>query len=185
MKKSITAIVTATALVFSGGLYAQAPVIGSVSETVQPALGRQALPIGSVIKGGTDMGKTITGAMVMLPGQQVLVDVVITQVARDATGRVVGGTVSDKLEFLALSAPAKATAAAQATAPASAPVANNTATSPSTAGTAATPTSTAPTTIATGAGMFGSVSPGLLAALAIGAAVVIGGGSSTPSHATK
>lgn len=169
MKKSITAFATATALVFSSGLYAQAPVIGSISETVQPALGRRALPIGSVIKGGTDMGKTITGAVVTLPGQQVLVDVVITQVARDASGRVVGGTVSDKLEFLAPSAPSTATAA-------SAP-----------APTAAAATPAAPTTVATGAGMTGAVSPGLLAALAIGAAVAIGsgGGSSTTSHAPQ
>jgi len=169
MKTSVIALATAAALVFSGGLYAQTPVLGSVSEVVKPALGRQALPIGAVIKGGTDMGKTITGAVVTLPGQQVLVDVVITQVARDATGRVVGGTVSDKLAFLVPAAPSTVTASAPAAAPATT--------------TATPPASAAPTTVATGAGMFGTVSPGVLAALAIGAAVVIGGGSSTPSHA--
>lgn len=174
MKTSVIALATAAALVFSGGLYAQTPVLGSVSEVVKPALGRQALPIGAVIKGGTDMGKTITGAVVTLPGQQVLVDVVITQVARDATGRVVGGTVSDKLAFLVPAAPSTVTASAPAAAPANTTAAATTATPPASA---------APTTVATGAGMFGTVSPGVLAALAIGAAVVIGGGSSTPSHA--
>jgi hypothetical protein len=146
MSKTIIAIAAAAALIFSGGVLAQAPVVGNISQAVTPSLGRQALPIGAAIQGGTDMGTTIVGAKVTLPGGPVLVDVIVTQIARDVSGRVVGGTVSDKLNLLPPSA----------------------------------------SSVAIGAGMTGALSPTLLGALAIGAAVVIGaGGNSTPSHAAQ
>lgn len=187
MKKSVTSLAIAAALCFSAGLHAQAPASGTVTELVKPALGRQALPLGAVIKGGTDMGKTITGAVVTLPGQQVLVDVVITQVSRDASGRVIGGTVSDKLAFLVPTAPSTVTASKPA--PAAAPVSTAPVT-PATSSTAssapAAPVTPPPSSVAQGAGMTGAVSPGLLAAIAIGAALAVGGGgSSTPSHGAQ
>jgi hypothetical protein len=158
MNNSIRALVAAIALTFSATLFAQGRVGGTVTQIVQPTAGRQALPVGSVVKGGVDLGQVISGAEVILPNEQRLLDVLVMQVTRDTSGRIIGGTVSNKWGMLAQSG-------AQASAPAV-----QTLPPPSAVG------------AATGASMSGRLSPGMIAAIALGAAVVIGSGSSTPSH---
>lgn len=104
MKKASIAL--AIALSFgAASLHAQTTATGTVSELVRPIAGRQALPLGSVIKGGVNTGQAVVGAEVVLPGQHVLRDVVIRQVTRDASGRVLGGTISDRIA-IPLPAPA-------------------------------------------------------------------------------
>ncbi len=134
-KTALTGLVLASSLTLAPCVMAQTQRESVVQSIVQPSAGRQALPMGAVIQGGTDLGTSIAGATVVLPSRQVLYDVVIGQVLRNNEGRPVGGTIAGNIAI----APLQDTAQR-------------------------------------GAGMVGQVSPGLIGAAALGAALALGGG---------
>lgn len=149
IKLALTTAAMAAALTLALPATAQQKRESTVSTLVQPSAGRQALPLGSVIQGGTDLGTSIAGATVVLPNRQVVYDVVVGQVQRDNQGLPVGGTITSSITLVPLQ-----------------PTADN------------APRGASMTT--------GQVSPGLIGAVALGAALALGGGgggsSSTVTH---
>ena len=131
----LTGLALASGLTFAPAAMAQTQRESVVQSIVQPAAGRQALPVGTIIQGGTDLGTSIAGATVVLPSRQVLYDVVVGQVLRNNEGRAVGGTIAGNIALVPLNDGGQR-----------------------------------------GAGMVGQASPGLIGAVALGAALALGGG---------
>jgi len=148
IKHVLTAAAMAAALTLAMPASAQQKRESTVKQLVQPTAGRQTLPVGTVIQGGTDLGTSIAGATVVLPNRQVVYDVVVGQVLRDNQGLPVGGTITSNVTLVPLVAAADT-------------------------GTRGANTTTT------------QVSPGLIGAVALGAALALGGGgggSSTVTH---
>ena len=139
----LSGVALAASLSFTSAVMAQTQRESVVQSIVQPAAGRQALPVGTVIQGGTDLGTSIAGATVVLPSRQVLYDVVVGQVLRNNEGRPVGGTIAGNIALVPLQDTAQR-----------------------------------------GAGLVGQVSPGLIGAAALGAALALGGGGGGGGAAT-
>ena len=102
IKHVLTAAAMAAALTLALPATAQQKRESTVKTLVQPSAGRQALPLGTVIQGGTDLGTSIAGATVVLPNRQVVYDVVVGQVQRDNQGLPVGGTITSSIALVPL-----------------------------------------------------------------------------------